>query len=98
MSNLLVDQRDQKFVLHDMLEVGQLCRTSHYGHLSEEMIDASLEAALELELTKKKIPIILKSSGVAALGLVASVFIAAFIIKSIPNRKCDRNKLSFFKG
>lgn len=40
-----------------------------------------LEAALELELTKKKIPIILKSSGVAALGLVASVFIAAFIIK-----------------
>lgn len=56
MSNLLVDQRDQKFVLHDMLEIGQLCRTPLYGHLNEAIIDASLEAALELAL-KESYPI-----------------------------------------
>lgn len=50
MSNLLVDQRDQKFVLHDMLDIGQLCRTPLYGHLNEAAIDASLQAALELAL------------------------------------------------
>jgi alkylation response protein AidB-like acyl-CoA dehydrogenase len=54
--NLLVDQRDQKFILHDMLDIGQLCRTSLYGHLSREVIDASLEAALELAL-KESYPV-----------------------------------------
>jgi alkylation response protein AidB-like acyl-CoA dehydrogenase len=50
MGNLLVDQRDQKFVLHDMLEIGQLGRTSIYEHLNQEMVDASLKAAQELAL------------------------------------------------
>jgi alkylation response protein AidB-like acyl-CoA dehydrogenase len=56
MGNLLVDQRDQKFVLHDMLEIEQLCRTSLYEHLSKEVIDASLEAALKLAV-KESYPI-----------------------------------------
>lgn len=48
MANLLVDQRDQKFVLHDMLGIEELCSTSLFGHLSKDVIDASLEAALKL--------------------------------------------------
>jgi alkylation response protein AidB-like acyl-CoA dehydrogenase len=48
MSNLLVDERDQKFVLHEMLKVEDLCQTSLYGHLSRDVIDASLDAALKL--------------------------------------------------
>lgn len=48
MHNLLVDGRDQKFILHEMLHIEELCGTSLYGHLSKEVIDASLEAALKL--------------------------------------------------
>ena len=48
MKNLLVDARDQKFVLHEMLNIGQLSRTSLYSHISREVIDAALDAALEL--------------------------------------------------
>jgi alkylation response protein AidB-like acyl-CoA dehydrogenase len=48
MGNLLVDERDQKFVLHDMLNIEGLCETSLFGHLRKEMIDASLDAALAL--------------------------------------------------
>jgi hypothetical protein len=48
MKNLLVDGRDQKFVLHEMLNVGQLSETSLYGHVSREVIDSALDAALEL--------------------------------------------------
>jgi len=48
MGNLLIDARDQKFVLKEMLNIGQLEKTGLYGHLSHEMIDASLHAALDL--------------------------------------------------
>ena len=48
MGNLLVDQRDQKFVLHDMLKIETLCETPAFGHLSKKVIDASLDAALNL--------------------------------------------------
>jgi alkylation response protein AidB-like acyl-CoA dehydrogenase len=48
MKNLLVDERDQKFVLHEMLNIGQLSGTSLYRHISHEVIDASLDAALKL--------------------------------------------------
>ena len=48
MKNLLVDERDQKFVLHEMLNVGQLFQTSLYGHISRQVIDSSLDAALKL--------------------------------------------------
>ncbi len=48
MRNLLVDQRDQRFVLHEMLDIGELFETNLYNHVSKEVIDASLEAALNL--------------------------------------------------
>jgi alkylation response protein AidB-like acyl-CoA dehydrogenase len=48
MKNLLVDGRDQKFVLHEMLNIGQLAGTSLYGHISRNVIDSALDAALEL--------------------------------------------------
>jgi alkylation response protein AidB-like acyl-CoA dehydrogenase len=42
MAKLLADQRDQKFVFHEMLEIEELFGTSRYGHLSKGMVDASL--------------------------------------------------------
>ena len=56
MNNLLVDQRDQRFVLHEMLNVGELCETSLYGHLTKDVIDVSLEAASKLAV-KESYPI-----------------------------------------
>ncbi len=56
MGNLLVDERDQKFVLHEMLGIGDLTKTSLYGHLTKEDIDAALDAALKLAL-KESYPI-----------------------------------------
>jgi alkylation response protein AidB-like acyl-CoA dehydrogenase len=55
MQNLLVDKRDQKFVLFEMLKIDELCGTSLFGHLSKETIDAALDAALELA-TKESYP------------------------------------------
>lgn len=48
MRNLLVDERDQKFVLHEQLRVEELGKTSLYGHISREVIDLSLGAAVDL--------------------------------------------------
>jgi alkylation response protein AidB-like acyl-CoA dehydrogenase len=48
MANLLVDERDQKFVLHEMLHIEELGKTSLYGHLTREDVDAALAAALKL--------------------------------------------------
>lgn len=56
MPNLLVDERDQKFVLHEMLKVEELGNTSLYGHVSKDVIDASLEAAIKLAV-KESYPI-----------------------------------------
>ena len=48
MKNLLVDQRDQKFVLHEMLGVETLFDSPRYGDVSRKMLDMSLDAAMEL--------------------------------------------------
>lgn len=56
MHNLLIDARDQKFILHEMLNISQLTQTATYAHLSRETIDASLKAALELAV-KESYPI-----------------------------------------
>jgi hypothetical protein len=56
MGNLLIDERDQRFVLHEMLGIGDLSKTSLYGHLTKEDIDAALDAALKLAL-KESYPI-----------------------------------------
>jgi hypothetical protein len=56
MANLLIDKRDQRFVLHEMLNIQRLCETDLYGHLSKGTIDASLEAAMDLAM-KESYPI-----------------------------------------
>lgn len=56
MQNLLINERDQRFVLHEMLNIGQLTETSRFGHLTKATIDASLDAALELAV-KESYPI-----------------------------------------
>jgi alkylation response protein AidB-like acyl-CoA dehydrogenase len=56
MYNQLVDPRDQKFVLHEMLNIRQLCETEAFGHLTPETIDASLKAALDLAV-KESYPV-----------------------------------------
>ena len=48
MANLILDPKDQKFVLHDMLQVEKLCDTPPFNHLSQKTIDMSLAAAREL--------------------------------------------------
>ncbi len=48
MANLLVDPRDQKFVLYDMLHAHELCETELFGHLSKNAFDMSLDAARKL--------------------------------------------------
>jgi hypothetical protein len=48
MANLLVDPKDQAFVLHDMLKVEELCDTPAFNHLSRKIFDRSLDAAREL--------------------------------------------------
>jgi alkylation response protein AidB-like acyl-CoA dehydrogenase len=56
MQNLLIDERDQRFVLHEMLNIAQLAKTSLFGHLTKESIDRSLRAALELAV-KESYPV-----------------------------------------
>ena len=48
MRNLLVNERDQKFVLHEQLRVEELGNTRVYGHISKEIIDLFLGAAVDL--------------------------------------------------
>src|SRR3990172_10299394 len=60
MKNLLVDEGDKKFVLHEMLGIDKLCRTPLYGHLAKEDIDAALEAALKLAL-RESYPIMVEA-------------------------------------
>jgi alkylation response protein AidB-like acyl-CoA dehydrogenase len=45
MRNLLVDERDQRFVLHEMLNIAELGETQLYDHVSRDLVDMSLEAA-----------------------------------------------------
>ena len=45
MPNLILDERDQKFVLYEMLEVDQLCGKSPYTDFSQDMFDMILMQA-----------------------------------------------------
>jgi hypothetical protein len=60
MRNLLVNERDQKFVLHEQLRVEELGNTGLYGHISKEIIDLSLGAAVDLAV-KESYPIMAKA-------------------------------------
>ena len=45
MANLILDERDQKFVLYEMLEVEKLCETEKYADFSRDMFDMILSEA-----------------------------------------------------
>jgi len=48
MANLLVDERDAKFVLYEQLKVDELCQHEKFSEMSREMFDMALDAAQKL--------------------------------------------------
>lgn len=48
MANLLVDERDHRFVLFEMLKVQELCKTEKYKEHSEQLFDILLETAYKM--------------------------------------------------
>ncbi len=48
MANLLVDERDVKFVLFEQFNIEELCQSQKYGEFSREMFDMALDAAQKL--------------------------------------------------
>ena len=48
MANLLVDERDVKFVLYEQLNIEELCQSEKYAEFSREMFDMVLDAAQKL--------------------------------------------------
>ena len=48
MASLILDERDQLFVLHEMLEVDKLCASQHYADFSRETFDMILTEAQRL--------------------------------------------------
>lgn len=48
MANLLVDERDVKFVLYEQLDIERLCDSEMYAEFSREMFDMALDAAQKL--------------------------------------------------
>lgn len=48
MANLLVDERDAKFVLYEQLKIDELCQHERFSELSREMFDMVLDAAQKL--------------------------------------------------
>lgn len=48
MANLLVDDRDVKFVLYEQLDVEKLCKSERYSEFSRETFDMVLDAAQKL--------------------------------------------------
>ena len=48
MANLLVDERDVKFVLYEQLDIEQLSNTAKYAEYSKDMLDMALEQAWKL--------------------------------------------------
>ena len=45
MSNIIVDERDQKFVLYELLHMEELCKSSRYAELSKDVFDMILTEA-----------------------------------------------------
>ncbi len=48
----LIDWRHQQFLLHEVLEVGRLCRYPYFAEHSAETFDAALDLAHQLALTQ----------------------------------------------
>ena len=51
MANLIIDPRDQKFVLYEMLNVEELCKAPLYADFSREMFDMVLNEAEKFATT-----------------------------------------------
>jgi len=45
MANLIIDARDQRFVLYEMLEIENLCENSRYADFSRDVFDMILNEA-----------------------------------------------------
>jgi alkylation response protein AidB-like acyl-CoA dehydrogenase len=52
MANLLVDERDVKFVLYEQLKIDELCRADRFSEFSREIFDMVIEAAQKLAETE----------------------------------------------
>jgi len=52
MANVLVDERDQQFVVHEMLEVEKLCEKPIYADFSKDMFDMVLTEAQKLAVNE----------------------------------------------
>ena len=52
MAKLLVDDRDQAFVLHEMLEMEKLCNSPLFAEHSREVFDMALNEALKLAMSE----------------------------------------------
>ena len=48
MSNLVVDERDARFILYEQLNIEDLCQSEKYAEYSREMFDMILDAADKL--------------------------------------------------
>ncbi|MFH0821337.1 MAG: acyl-CoA dehydrogenase [Pseudomonadota bacterium] len=48
MTNLLVDERDVKFVLYEQLGIDELCKTEKYSEFSRETLDMVMEGAQKI--------------------------------------------------
>jgi hypothetical protein len=59
MANLLVDERDVKFVLYEQLRIEELCQHPKFAEFSREMFDMVLDTAQKLsekELAPTNVP------------------------------------------
>jgi alkylation response protein AidB-like acyl-CoA dehydrogenase len=62
MANILVDERDVKFVLYEQLNIEELCQSEKYSEFSREMFDMVMEAAQKLA-EKELVPTNSKGDG-----------------------------------
>jgi alkylation response protein AidB-like acyl-CoA dehydrogenase len=52
MANLLVDERDHRFVLYEMLDAARLCKSPRYAEHTPETFDMVLDAAYKMALNR----------------------------------------------
>jgi hypothetical protein len=55
MANLIIDERDQKFVLYEMLGVDKLCEKSPYMDFSPDVFDMILAEAQKFATDRKSV-------------------------------------------
>ncbi len=87
MRNLLVNERDQRFVLHEQLQVEELGKTRLYGHVSKEIIDLSLGAAVDLAV-KESYPVMAKADREGCRLEKGSVYAPQSFKRRASHRRC----------